>query len=242
MRIPRIYTPQPLSQGAELELEEQASRHLLKVLRLETGAELILFNGRGGEYRGRISEAGKKCARVRVAEFSATDRDSPLHTHLYIGISRGDRFDFVLQKATELGVTEITPLFTERCEVKLKGERLEKKLLQWRHLTLSACEQCQRNIPPLLHSAQHYSQALQACGEELRLVLHHRAASALSDLASSPSSVALLIGPEGGLSEPEIDLAQRQGFVSTLIGPRVLRTETAPLVALSLLQARWGDY
>lgn len=242
MRIPRIFTSQTLNDHAEIALEEGPSRHLLKVLRLSEGAALILFNGEGKEYPAHIITAGKKIATLSLAQGQSVNRESPLHTHLYIALSRGERFELVLQKATELGVTEITPLFTERCEVKLKGERLQKKQQQWRQIIISACEQCQRNCLPTLHPTLNLSEALNKSSETLKLVLHHRAAKNIKELNEQVSSIALLIGPEGGLAEQEITQAQHCGFISSLIGPRVLRTETAPLVALSLLQAKWGDF
>ncbi|MFL0797482.1 MAG: 16S rRNA (uracil(1498)-N(3))-methyltransferase [Cellvibrionaceae bacterium] len=242
MRIPRIYSNQSLTSGSVIELDESASRHLLKVLRLDIGRELILFNGEGGEYTAEITATTKKVATVTLGEFSEENRQSPLNTHLAIGISRGDRFDWVLQKATELGVTQITPLFTERCEVKLKADRLEKKLESWRQITLSACEQCQRNIPPVFNNAMSFADFLAQDDSELKLVLHHRSEKTLQEMSQSLGSVSLLIGPEGGLSEEEIQQADGKGYEHLTIGPRVFRTETAPIVVLSLLQQQWGDF
>ena len=240
MRIPRIYTEQTLSAGSEVELEESSSHHLLKVLRMSEGRELILFNGSGGEYAATISMAGKKVARVRLGDFSQDDRESPLITELAIGISKGDRFDWVLQKATELGVTKITPLFSERTEVKLQGERLQKRIGQWQKIIVGACEQCQRNRLPVLETPQALEAFLVNCTSEQKFVLHHRADAQLRDI-SKPSSVALMIGPEGGLSDAEISAAENSGFISLTLGPRVLRTETAPITALTLVQSLWGD-
>lgn len=242
MRIPRIFTNQSLASDSEIELDEAASRHLLKVLRFDIGRELILFNGQGGEYNAVISAATKKIATVTIGGFTEESRQSPLGTHLAIGISRGDRFDWVLQKATELGVTEITPLFTERCEVKLKGDRLDKKLESWRQITLSACEQCQRNVPPIFHQPKLLSEFISADESALKLVLHHRSDKTLQEMSENPESISLLIGPEGGLSESEIQQADQKGYQHLTIGPRVFRTETAPVVAMSLLQYQWGDF
>ncbi|MCX2832759.1 16S rRNA (uracil(1498)-N(3))-methyltransferase [Microbulbifer thermotolerans] len=243
MRIPRVYSPELLSGRTEVVLDEAASRHLVKALRLQPGRPLVLFDGSGGEYSAELLETGKR-ARVRLGDFSAEDRQSPLALTLAIGISRGDRFDWVVQKATELGVAEIQPLFTERCEVKLAGERLQKKLGHWRQIAASACEQCQRNRLPLIAEPQKLTCYLQRAAADLKLVLHHRAELDLRQLEQqrgAPDSALLLVGPEGGLSEVEIEGALAQGFMPMRLGPRVLRTETAPVAALSVLQFQWGD-
>jgi len=240
MRIPRIYSHQSLSGQSTVDLDENASRHLGKVLRMQIGRELILFDGNGGEYSAAITAVGKKVVSVELGEFSPIDRQSPLSIHLGIGISRGERFDHVLQKATELGVTQITPLFTERTEVKLTGPRLEKKQLHWQQILISSCEQCQRNRLPQLSAPVSIDQWLPTVTEEQRFVLHHRSEVSLSH-TSAPNTVALAIGPEGGLSELEIEASARYDFQSLTLGPRVFRTETAPLTAISLMQYLWGD-
>ncbi len=240
MRIPRIYTDQPLSGRQGITLDEEQSHYLLRVLRMDAGRELILFDGRGGEYQGHILEAGKKHVSIALGDFRADDRCSPLALELGIGISRGERMDWVLQKATELGVSTITPLFTERTEVKLSGERLGKKLAHWQQILISACEQCQRNRLPRLQQPQPLAPWLESCQAEQRFVLHHRDSKGLGG-HDTPASVALLIGPEGGLSAEEIASAQASAFAPLTLGPRVMRTETAPLVAISLVQYLWGD-
>ncbi len=207
---------------------------------MQAGRDLILFNGEGGEYSAIITVAGKKVVQVEVREFSKDDRQSPLKIHLGIGISRGERFDYVLQKATELGVSHITPLFTERTEVKLTGSRLEKKWQHWQQVTISSCEQCQRNLLPQLHHAQTLEQWLPQVDEASRFVLHHRSEMNLSD-TQAPRSVALAIGPEGGLSDREIIECENHEFQALTLGPRVFRTETAPLAAISIMQYLWGD-
>ncbi|WP_346837962.1 16S rRNA (uracil(1498)-N(3))-methyltransferase [Microbulbifer sp. SAOS-129_SWC] len=244
MRIPRIYSAEPLAGRDAVELDENASRHLVKVLRLAPGRPLVLFDGSGGEYRAELLESGKR-ARVQLGDFTADDRESPLALTLAIGISRGDRFDWVIQKATELGVARIQPLFTERCEVKLSGDRLQKKLGHWRQIAVSACEQCARNRVPEIAEPQKFTHFLQQPpAVDLQLVLHHRTDKQLRDLETErgrPQSALLLVGPEGGLSQAEIDAALAQSFAPLRLGPRVLRTETAPVAALSVLQYQWGD-
>lgn len=240
MRIPRIYTSQILYENAELELEERAAHYLLKVLRMDTGRELVLFNGQGGEFPSLIVDKSKSRAAVKTGIRQDIDRQSPLDTELGIGISRGERMDWVLQKATELGVTAITPVFSERTEVKLTSERLDKRLQHWQNILISACEQCQRNILPVLHAPRQVGEFLASNTAEQRFVLHHRADAQLRGIPQ-PSSVSLLIGPEGGLSEDEIALASQYNFSALKLGERVLRTETAPIAALAVIQHLWGD-
>jgi RNA methyltransferase, RsmE family len=242
MRVSRIYIEQPLAENSRLELGKEAARHLVTVLRQKTGDAVTLFNGEGGEYSGIIIEATNKSLVVELGAFNPENRHSPLHSILGIGISRGERFELVLQKATELGVREIYPLYTERTEVKLKGDREDKKHSRWQQVIISACEQCTLNIPPVLHQPRPLEQWLNIEAEK-KLVLHHRSATSLQQLAQQkPASTALLVGPEGGLSEDEIRAAEQQGFESLTLGPRVFRTETAPLVALSICQSLWGDF
>lgn len=241
MRVPRLYLNTPLCAGQSLSLDEPQSHYLSKVLRMDVGRELQVFNGDGNEYRATIIKVDKRAVEIAVLSGVEVNRESSLHTHLAIGISRGERMDWVLQKATELGVTKITPLFTERTEVRLQGERLEKKIQHWQQITLSACEQCQRNIPPQLLPAQDISSFLPQDNSALKLVLHHRSEQTLRQLPP-PSSVTLLVGPEGGLSEQEIESAVHQcDYTPLTLGPRVLRTETAPVAALVAVQMLWGD-
>jgi 16S rRNA (uracil1498-N3)-methyltransferase len=241
MRIPRIFTPQALTPDSTLVLAEAQSHYLSKVLRMQAGRELILFNGEGGEYSAEISAVHKKHVDVSVKEFSADNRQSHLQLELAIGVSRGERMDWVLQKATELGVTKITPLMTERTEVKLGGERADKKMEHWQQILISACEQCQRNLLPELSEPKCFSDWISECDAELKFVLHHRDNQGLPQNKTT-QSVALLIGPEGGLDDNEITQAIAQKFSPLTLGPRVLRTETAPVAAISLVQYLWGDF
>lgn len=242
MRVTRIFTDQALKPSGEVALGKDAARHLVTVLRLKAGDRVVLFNGAGGEFPGEILDAAPKSVTVRLAEWEPVDRESPLVTRLGVGISRGDRFDWVLQKATELGVSEIFPLYTERTEVKLKGDREEKKQRHWQQVIVSACEQCGRNRLPRLHEPRSLHDWFDVSAD-IRLLLHHRSDVTLRSLGDErPVSVALLIGPEGGLSNDEIERGLAAGFQSLTLGPRVFRTETAPLVALSLLQGLWGDF
>lgn len=242
MATPRVFTDQALAAGAEIGLEPGPSHHLLKVLRLKPGAGLRLFNGRGGSVAAVLAGSRGQEARVAVGDFDPADHESPLAIELAIGVSRGERMDWVVQKAVELGVAAIRPLVTERTEVRLAGERRDKKLGHWRQIVIAACEQCGRNRLPVVHSPQSLADWLPAAAG-LRLVLAPDAATALAAIdAVAPNVVTLLIGPEGGLSAAEIDAAIAAGFHAVGLGPRVLRTETAPLAALAICQARWGDF
>jgi 16S rRNA (uracil1498-N3)-methyltransferase len=240
MRIPRIFTNHALTVNSLLELTETSAHYLIKVLRMQIGRELILFNGLGGEYFAIIEALTKKTVSVKISTFNAENRQSPLHLELAIGVSRGERMDWVLQKATELGVTKITPLITERTEVKLGGERADKKINHWQQTIISACEQCQRNLLPELTEPVALDDWLKQCTAEAKFVLHHRDNQGLPK-DKKITSIALLIGPEGGLSDEEITQACLHQFSPLTLGPRVLRTETAPIAAISLVQYLWGD-
>ena len=240
MRIPRLYADIPLAPQQIVELPEDSSHYLSKVLRLTEGAALTLFNGQGGYYDGEIQRISKKSVSVLLTQQHTIEHESPLHTHLGIAISKGDRMEWVMQKATELGINQITPLISQRIELKLKGERLEKKLQHWQKIAISACEQSGRNQVPTVNKLLPIDQWLSTVQAEKKLVLHHRNNQTLN-ANESINSVALLIGPEGGLTEDEINNAVQCGFDALQLGPRVLRTETAPLVALTLLQSLWGD-
>ena len=249
MRVPRVYLDQALHSGVELALDKAAAHYLVSVLRLRSDDPLIVFNGSGGEFTAILQSASNKQASITVNQHSPGVEPSPIQTVLAIGLSRGERMDWVIQKAVELGVNTIIPLFTERCEVKLKGERALKKLKHWRQIAISACEQSQRNDVPDIKAAQPLSEFLATnatpADSELKLILDPRAEKSLSSTllkqGSSAKTIVLLSGPEGGFSEGEIELAQQKGVVSVGLGPRVLRTETAPLCALSIVQALLGD-
>lgn len=240
MRIPRIYTGQPLAAGTLLELDSSAARHVHQVLRLKAGHELQLFNGSGAEFSAVIDSADRKRVNVRVEQqLPARVTESPLQIHLGIAISKGDRMDWVLQKATELGAGSITPLFSRRVDVKLNEERRAKKQQHWQQVIISACEQCGRNRLPELGAATELNAWLPTVEAERKFVLAP-GENALSQQQAA-GSVALLIGPEGGLEEGEIQAAAQAGFTPLALGPRILRTETAPLAAIAILQHLWGD-
>ncbi len=241
MRVPRLFTGQPLATGMEITLEPGASRHVVTVLRLAPGSSVTLFNGEGGEYAAILSGGSAKQAKVSVGGFSDTNRQSPLAIHLGIALSKGDRFDWVVQKATELGVGQITPLITTRTQVRLGAERQQKKIQHWRQVAISACEQSGRNLLPSIVSAVPCLEWFQIQAD-VKLVLHPATTNSPPlSIDPKPVSVALLVGPEGGLTSDEVSSAQRLGFTPLRLGPRTLRTETAPLTAISIVQAFWGD-
>ena len=241
MRIPRLYTQQQLHADSLISLDKDAARYLSSVLRMTSGQMLNLFNGDGGEYIAEVASLSKNQVTVSIKESLPNDRESLLKIHLVIGISRGERMDWVIQKATELGVHIITPIFTERTEVKLAGSRLEKRLVHWQQVSISACEQCLRNVVPTINSAVSLQQCLGTHDGGLKIVLHHRTERPLTELQNTNNHVTILVGPEGGLSDDEITLAESNGYNAVKLGPRVLRTETAPLAAISILQSLWGD-
>lgn len=241
MPVPRIYHPEPLSPGATIDLGAEAARHVARVLRLGASMPLIVFDGRGGEYDAVIASVGRTRVSVTLEQFRNEDRESPLHTTLAQGISRGERMDYTVRKAVELGITAIQPLFTERCQVQLKGERLDKRMAHWNGVIIAACEQSGRNRIPLLLAPCTLTAWLQHLPPGLHLVLDPRAATSVGDLHNAAQPLSLIVGPEGGLSDSEIDSLQKAGCQGIRLGPRILRTETAALTALAALQSRWGD-
>jgi 16S rRNA (uracil1498-N3)-methyltransferase len=240
MRLTRIHTPQALTLNSTIELEQQASHHLGKVLRAQAGDEVLLFNGQGGEFLGRISSIAKQSVAVELHTFVDSDNESPLSIHLGICISKGDRMDLVMQKATELGVSQITPLLGERSQIKRNKEVLAKKLRHWQQVVVSACEQSGRNHVPTVNHVENSIDWLKACDSQAKLILDPFCDSNTKSI-QQVDSVALAIGPEGGFSKPEVSCAKACNFDGLNLGPRILRTETAPIAAITLCQTKWGD-
>jgi 16S rRNA (uracil1498-N3)-methyltransferase len=241
MRVPRIYLPQPLNPGNAIELDNNALRHVVQVLRLKAGHPLILFNGDGGEFEAQLVKVEKRQAIVQIGRFHDVSRESSLITHLGLGISKGERMDFALQKAVELGVSEITPLFTEHCVVQLTGSRVVKKQEHWQAVMISACEQSGRNTIPVLNATATFTDWLSTIQTPTRLILDPQANTGLSTITLPKPEVALTVGPEGGFSEAEIKQARRAEFIGVSLGPRVLRTESAAVASLTAVQCLWGD-
>jgi 16S rRNA (uracil1498-N3)-methyltransferase len=241
MRIPRIYQSQPLNSGNTIELDNNALRHVVQVLRLKAGHPLILFNGDGGEFEAQLVKVEKRQAIVQIGRFHDVSRESSLITHLGLGISKGERMDFALQKAVELGVSEITPLFTEHCVVQLTASRVVKKQEHWQAVMISACEQSGRNTIPVLNATATFTDWLSTIQTPTRLILDPQANTGLSTITLPKPEVVLTVGPEGGFSEAEIKQARRAEFIGVSLGPRVLRTESAAVASLTAVQCLWGD-
>ena len=244
MRLTRVYVDAPLAAGTRVTLEGGAASHVTRVLRLRVGEGLTLFNGAGGEYAASIEQVHDGGVAVTIGEQRAIERESPLTLTLAQGVSRGERMDLVVQKATELGVSGIVPLFTERSVVRLGAQQAERKLNHWRAITIAACEQSGRNrlpnVAPPLSLADWLRSGADRDGGRLLL---SPAATARIDAPPRPAtSVTVLIGPEGGLTNAEQEAAVAAGFLPVRLGPRVLRTETAAIAALALLQRAFGDF
>lgn len=241
MRIPRIYLPSALTTGQTIDLTEHAFQHTIKVLRLKQGAEIILFDGLGNEFSASIVNISKKSATISVNGTINSLTESSLAIHLGIGISRGERMDYAIQKAVELGVQEITPLFTEYCVVNLDEKRTEKRHQHWQGIIVSASEQCGRNVLAKLNRPVKLNKWSEKISN-ICIVLDPLANKSLKSIMQNDDSVSLLIGPEGGLSKSELEALKIQNnFYPVKFGPRILRTETAVASAITALQLLWGD-
>ena len=242
MRTNRIFCDGPLASGAEVALPAAGAYHVTRVLRMREGAPLVVFDGSGQDFRAEIVRAAGDDVTVRLGKLTGSAAESPLRITLLQGVSRSERMDWTLQKATELGVATIAPVLTARSVVRLDEKQAQKKQGHWRGIVIAACEQCGRSkIPHVAAPISLRDHLASSRREGLRLVLSPSAPGSLAGLASLPNKVELLIGPEGGLDDDELLAAQKAGFMPVRLGPRVLRTETAAVVALTVLQALWGD-
>ncbi|HWK54142.1 MAG TPA: 16S rRNA (uracil(1498)-N(3))-methyltransferase [Hyphomicrobiales bacterium] len=239
MRISRLYVTQPLQEASELTLDGSRAHYLGKVLRVTAGTPLCLFDDSGLEFAATVLAVDKHTVRVQLGAAQNPGTESPLRTTLALGISRGERMDYAIQKSTELGVSAIQPLYTLHCEVKLQGERQDKRLDHWQQVAISACEQSGRvRVPPVL-APMTLDEFVRQSTAALKLLFDQGETLTLSG-ARPAGEVALLIGPEGGLAPQELALARERGFVGIQLGRRILRTETAPVAALAVLQQLWG--
>jgi 16S rRNA (uracil1498-N3)-methyltransferase len=244
--LTRIYFLGAIATGTPCFLPPAQARHVARVLRLRAGDAVTLFNGDGHEYHARIGRIGKDAVTLDVTGCGAVDREAPLAVTLAQAASGGERMDFTVQKAVELGVAAIQPLASSRSVVRLDSDRAARRLAHWKGIAIAACEQCGRNrVPlvwPLLDLHEWLAQSAEAHDGAAKLLLSPRAAGSLRDLARPTAGVSLLAGPEGGFAPEEERAAERSGFAPVRLGPRVLRTETAAIAALAALQALWGDF
>jgi 16S rRNA (uracil1498-N3)-methyltransferase len=241
MRVSRLYVNAALNVGGRIELDDDAAHYVRSVLRLKQDQNIVLFHGQGGEYVGRFSEVSRKHVRVEIETYFQRDVESPLQVNLGMGISRGDRMDWAVQKAVELGVAKLTPLLTERCVTKLTDDKKQQRLQHWQHIVQHAAEQSGRTRLPEMSDIIDISEWLSQ-QQGLRIFLDPYAEHSLADLQPENQRVTLLSGPEGGFSESERQLAKAVGFIPVRMGARILRTETAVLSALTAVQTLWGDF
>lgn len=240
--MPRFYVDFALSPDSVVELPDNVVRHL-NVLRVKNMEEIVLFNGNGKAYPALPEVLEKRRASVRILREEATDNESPLNITLVQAVSAAERMDFTLQKSVELGVAEIRPVISERCVVRLSGERAEKRVARWQEIVVSACEQSGRNIVPKVLPLTTYVQALQQLPQETtKLLMSLNRAQKLSDVQPQSGKVVFMVGPEGGWTEKEEQQAFDAGFQSVTLSKRVLRTETASLAAIAAMQTLWGDF
>ena len=263
MRLMRCFVPPPLQEHTQRLLPRAAALHVARVLRLRPGATLSLFDGRGGEYEAEVLSVQRDQVQVALGSHQAIERESPLRIRLLQSLARGERMDFIVQKATELGVAEVLPIATEHSVVRLEPTAAARRREHWLQVAISACEQCGRNRIPAVHEVMDLSHATAHAGEGARWILIPQAELSLAQVvhrvraddaspgeraegrtsgdAGTIAAITLLIGPEGGFSEAELDLARRMGFQACHLGPRILRAETAPVAALTIVQALMGD-
>ena len=241
MNLPRFYCREALSPGAHVELPEPVARHAVRVLRLPPGARMILFDGRGGQYPALIERIERDRVYAELSAWEDAECESPLSITLVQALQAGDKMDFTIQKAVELGVRDIVPVESRRSVLRLAGERAAKRVAHWQGVVASACEQCGRNRIPEVRPVMALESWLAEPTNELKLNLHPRAPYSINTLPHPDAGIRLLIGPEGGLSADEIAKASTHGFADMLLGPRVLRTETAAMTAITALQCRFGD-
>ena len=240
----RFYSPEQLALGAIVKLPESAAIHAARVLRMVEGDSAILFNGDGFDYICTLTSVKKSAVLAQVTDSAVIDNEAPLNITLLQGISSGDRMDYTIQKAVELGVNHIQPIATERSVVKLNPERAAKRLAHWQGVVHSACEQSGRAFVPQIAAPTSLSQWLTKNPQESadRILLNPVGAKRLAELTKPSGEIQLLIGAEGGLSTNEIDMAGEHGFQSIILGPRILRTETVALAAMASMHSIWGDF
>lgn len=240
MRTARIYYAGELNLDLTVTLPQETSHYLLHVLRLKIGTNLLLFNGSGGEFLAQLTNATKKNAVVSIKQFNPINTESACKIHLAQAVGKGDKMDWIIQKAVELGVNEITPLITEFTNVRLDEDRAAKRHSHWQDVIISACEQSQRTHLPVIHPIMEFTQFINASSTDFRIYCHPNSDKRLNSF-EKVDNVTVLIGPEGGLSEKEVQSASRADFIGVSLGPRILRMETAAVATVAILQAQYGD-
>lgn len=241
MRVSRLYVPTALQSGQELELNDDSAHYLRTVLRLKQDADLVVFNGNGGEFFAKVLEVHRKRVVLAVNQWQDNTVESELQVSFGLAISRGDRMDFAVQKAVELGVKNITPLFSDRCVVQLKEDKQQQRLQHWQKIAQHAAEQSHRTIVPELKTIDTLNHWIEQ-QQGLKVFLDPYADTVLNELQPVNNSITLLSGPEGGFSDNERQQAVAAGFTPVKLGKRVLRAETAALAALAAVQTLWGDF
>lgn len=241
MRVSRLYVTAALNVGKQISLDDDAAHYVRSVLRLKQDQQIVLFNGEGGEFSGRFTEVSRKSVRVAIEAFIDRDVESALKVTLGMGISRGDRMDWAVQKAVELGVNHLTPLTTERCVIKFNDDKKQQRQQHWQHIIYHAAEQSGRTRPPILAQISALENWVTQ-QQGLKVFLDPYAVHSLADLQPENQQITLLSGPEGGFSDQERQIAKAAGFIPVRMGARILRTETAVLAALSAVQSLWGDF
>ncbi|RQK38689.1 16S rRNA (uracil(1498)-N(3))-methyltransferase [Neisseria meningitidis] len=240
--MPRFHLPENLSVGQTVALPDNIVRHL-NVLRVRPNENITLFDGKGKAHAARLTVLEKRRAEAEILHEDTTDNESPLNITLIQSISSGDRMDFTLQKSVELGVTAIQPVISERCIVRLDGERAAKRLARWQEIVISACEQSGRNTVPPVLPIIGYREALDKMpSESTKLIMSINRARKLGDIRQPSGAIVFMVGPEGGWTEQEEQQAFEAGFQAVTLGKRILRPETAPLAALAAMQTLWGDF
>ncbi|MCW5593749.1 MAG: 16S rRNA (uracil(1498)-N(3))-methyltransferase [Burkholderiales bacterium] len=242
MASPRIFCDFRLGPGAQFPLPQDAAQHVGKALRLRAGDGLVVFDGRGGEYDAVIQRIDRDRVDVKTSAFRADDREAPFEVGLVQGLPEADKMDWILQKSVELGVAWIQPVVCERSVVRLSGDRAARRESHWQRVAIAACEQCGRNRVPEVKPTLAFRDWAAQPSQAQRWMLAPGAEARLAECTAPTGPVELLVGPEGGLSERELDIAATIGFSALSLGPRVLRAETAPLAALAAMQALWGDF
>ena len=243
MRIPRIYHPETLQASTCVQLSDNAAHHVTRVLRLATGAKITLFDGTGQDFHGTLTAVSKKSAEVTLNTVEAVATESPVQGHLIQAICRGEKMDWIIQKAVELGIHSITPIMTARSQLKWRPEQQQKKHQHWQNIIINSCEQCGRSTLPILNPKQNFSAHITQSSAGQKWILRPGAAHKTpTEITADHHPISFICGPEGGFSREEVEHATVNGYSAITLGPRILRAETAAMAFLSCMQWQWGDF